>query len=301
LIVKKIKNNIMKKSVFFVFGLMLFFSFSSCEKDESPILTNQEELLIQQITSAQNIETLESSVLSANIRNYVENNYSPFEIELVFHAPQLGYEVMLENGLCLFFDENTQHLNHDGMHTDWDNHHNNGYYCLTGDTLSNDAVPQNILDFLAANYSGNNIANVVLKPSGKLFIELDDGKILFFNPFGDFLQECDIINGQGESNHSHHHFNFGDYSWHCDGDGMDGHGGMGGHHEENWEGPCWGGTGIAVENLPTVISEYINAHHANATIEFAMHTYSNNYFLRLSDCTRIVFDHDGTVLFDSGG
>ncbi|NNF34071.1 MAG: hypothetical protein HKN68_08185, partial [Saprospiraceae bacterium] len=273
-----------------------------------------EELLIGQITASETIELVEVDNVPQPINNYVKDWHAPIGIELVYYAPNIGYEVMLENGFCIFFDNDGHHLNHGGMHDDGGNHHNSGYYCMTGDTLDIDALPLDIVNYINDNYPGEGIQTVILKPSGKLFVELDSGLILFFHPDGEFLQECEFPHGQGDGMHQHDHMDFGDNSWHCGGGGMGGHqGGAGGQHggmggnggggnnnQGNEEGPCWGGTGISINDLPQLIQDYVETNYPDETIEFAMQTFNSNYFLRLSDCIRIVFDEDGNLIFDSG-
>ena len=244
------------------------------------------------------------------ISSYVKENHSPFQIELAFHAAQHGFEVFLENGLCLYFDQNGSHLNHDGLHGDLGNHHGGGdegiNFCLAGDTLDISALPQEVIDYIATNHFGADAVTVVVKPSGNLAVEISTGDILMFAPNGEYFHDCDM---QSTGGHGHEHGSIGSPGWHCDPDGgMDGghggpmqhgnHGGMDNHSDPDE--PCWGGTSISIDDLPTAISTYLNTNHADATIEHVMQTFNSNYFLRLSDCVRLVFDVDGNILFDSG-
>ncbi|MCE7923054.1 MAG: hypothetical protein DYG98_08340 [Haliscomenobacteraceae bacterium CHB4] len=309
----------MKKQIIAILAASAALLYFSCQKENAlPSLT--EESLIEQITAASSVEALTIGDLPEPIYIYVKQNHAPFDIEMAFHAPQLGYEVVLENGLCLFFGTNGNHLNHDGMHGDSGNHHGNSgiNHCMAGDTLNAADLPQAALDYIAANYTGNSVVTVVVKPSGKLGVELSGGAVLMFSPNGSFIHVC---NAQGFGGHGHGHGNMGGPGWHCDPGGMGGmggmghgnhgsmghgnHGGMGGHHggmgtQPGSNQPCWGGMGIPVDSLPAVITSYVNTNHPDATVVHAMQTFGDKYFLRLSDCARLIFDENGNILFDSG-
>lgn len=315
----------MKKLIFAMLALGLAVLYFSCQKEENPIVpTAQEEMLIGQIVAATKVDMVGIADLPSGISSYVKQNHAPFDIEAVYHAPNLGYEVMLENGLCLFFGTNGNHLNHDGMHGDMGNHHGGmgqGFnHCMAGDTLDATDLPQAIINYINTNYSGNTVLIVVVKPSGKLGVELSGGSVLMFYPNGSFIHLCDAQGGGG--NHGHGHGNMGGPGWHCDPGGMMGgqghgnhggmggqghgnHGGMDGHHgnmgtQPDSNEPCWGGTGISIDNLPAAITDYVSANHPDATVVHAMQTFGGEYFLRLSDCARLVFDENGNILFDSG-
>lgn len=314
----------MKKLIFAMLTMGLMALYFSCQKDENVLPTAKEEMLIGQITAAPNVEMVGIADLPSGISSYVKQNHAPFNIEAVYHAPNLGYEVMLENGLCLFFGTNGNHLNHDGMHGDDGNHHGGmgqGFnHCMAGDTLDATDLPQAIINYINTNYSGNTVLIVVVKPSGKLGVELSGGAVLMFKPNGSFIHVCDAQVSSGS--HGHGHGNMGGPGWHCDPGGMMGgqghgnhggmggqghgnHGGMDGHHgnmgtQPDSNEPCWGGTGISIDNLPAAITDYVSANHPDATVVHAMQTFGGEYFLRLSDCARLVFDENGNILFDSG-
>lgn len=306
----------MKKLIIAVVGVSAALLYFSCQKENTPPSVT-EESLIEQIASASSVEALNVADVPTAIYGYVKQNHAPFDVEMAFYAPQLGYEIMLENGLCLFFGMNGNHLNHDGMHDDWGNHHGSGgSHCLMGDTLNVADLPQAVTDYIAGNYSGNTVVTVVVKPIGKLGVKLSGGAVLMFGPNGSFIHVCD---SQGTGGHGHGHGNMGGPGWHCDPGGMGGgmghgnhgsmghgnHGGMGGHHggmgnQPGPNEPCWGGTGITVDNLPAAITAYVSANHPDATVVHAMQTFGGKYFLRLSDCARLVFDENGNILYDSG-
>ncbi|MCB9304677.1 MAG: PepSY-like domain-containing protein [Lewinellaceae bacterium] len=296
----------MRKIIIVITALALITLSSSCEREQPHLSLDLDELIIEQITNADNLELLGSAGLPVNIRNYVQNHHAPFEIGLAFMAPGMGYEVMLENGLCLFFDMEGQHLNHNGMHDDWDNHHGWDFAgnnpCLFGDLLDPADLPQDALDHINTHYPGASVVTAVVKPSGNFGVELDDGTVLMFGPGGDFIFLWNGYNAGGQ--HGHGHGLNGSYTWHCEDDGHIGPG-HGGHHGQvgnplNHEGPCLGGAGIPAASLPPAVSDYMDIHYPAATVIHAVQTYSGKYFLRLSDCIRLVFDEDGNIIFDSG-
>jgi hypothetical protein len=299
-------NFIMKKIIIVFLVLGLTGVYLACERDYDSSPVAMEEAIILQITNAENMELVGGIDLPASIPQYVEQHHPPFEIELAFRAPHLGYEIMLENGLCLFFDLDGNHLNHGGIHDDWSNPHGwstpEGSYCLFGDPLDAGSLPQGALDYIDANYPGATVVTAVVKPSGKLSVELSGGEVLLFNPAGIFLYLCEGPAGAGE--HRHAHGLNGGPGWYCEPGGMgpgygDHHGHMGNPEFSN--GPCWGGAGIPAGNLPEAITNYLSTHYPLATIVRVVQTYTGKYFLRLSDCNRLVFDEDGSIIFDSGG
>jgi putative PepSY-like beta-lactamase-inhibitor len=300
----------MKQLIIILIGLGFATFYLSCDKDNNSLSLNQEELLIEQIVTASTVESVGVREFPGAISDYVHVNHAPYDIDLAFHAAPHGYEVFLENGLCLYFDQNGNHLNHDGLHGDMGNHHGGGdpgiNFCLAGDTLDIATLPQEVIDYIAANHFGASAVTLVVKPSGNLAVEISTGDILMFSPSGNYYHDCDM---QGTGGHGHEHGNIGSPGWHCDPDGNTGggHGGPMGHGNhggmDNHSGPdepCWGGTSISIDDLPTAITTYINANHTDAIIEHVMQSFNDNYFLRLSDCARLVFDEDGNILFDSG-
>lgn len=296
----------MKNFIFLLLGFATMALVVSCDKDQEALPASQESL-IENITKAGDLDLLVPDEVPAQIHNYVEENFHPIQIEMAFHARGLGYEMMLENGLCIFFDNNGSHLNHDGMHNDWSNAHGGDYHCMMGDTLGVDMIPDLVQSFITDNYPNLTIRFVVLKPSGKLCVELSDDLILMFGADGELITECQAFsNGDGNNHHGHNH-SFGTSSGGlCDsivkqGGGHPGHPGNMGHgHGKGGIGPCWGGESIPITDLPTDIAIYLDLNYPDAEVLFAMQNYNGYYMLRLEDCVRLVFDENGVLLFDSG-
>ena len=309
--IKTQKQPNMKKFIFVLLGFAIMGLMVSCDKD-TEVLPASQESLIENITKAGDVDLLAPEKVPTQIHNFVEENYQPYQIEMAFHAIGLGYEMMLENGLCIFFDNDGTHLNHDGMHNDWSNFHRGEYHCMMGDTLDVDMIPVVVQSFIADNYPDLTIRFVVLKPSGKLCVELSDDLILMFGTDGELITECQAFStGNGNVHHAHNH-SFGTSSGAmCDSIIMQGGGGHPGHpghpggsmghgYGGGGIGPCWGGESIPEADLPTDITNYLDLNYPDAEVLFIMQNYSGYYMLRLEDCVRLVFDENGILLFDSG-
>ena len=305
----------MKKLLIVMLTAGLAFAYFSCSKDSDPVVVLQGEALIQQIVSSNAIEPVSVADLPNTIPDYVDQIHAPFNIEDASLMPNLGFEVMLENGLCIFFDTDGHHINHEGQHDDFDNYHGwthpGGPHCMIGDTLDIVSLPTTASNYIGTNFPGQLVLTVILKPSGILGVELSNSEVLMFTPNGDFINECGDLN---VGNHGHDH-GIGGGPWHCNPNDMSPHGGgmgQGGHwHHSGTNGniltppgpnePCWGGAGFNIDDLPAVIGTYVNVHYPDASIISAIQTYGDLYLLRLSNCVRLVFDNQGNILFDSGG
>ncbi|RLD21236.1 MAG: hypothetical protein DRI69_04620 [Bacteroidetes bacterium] len=305
----------MKNFIFVLLGFAIMGLMVSCEKDQEALPASQ-ETLIQYIAQAGDVDMLAPEDVPTQIHNFIEENFHPYQIEMAFHARGLGYEMMLENGLCIFFDNNGGHLNHDGIHNDWSNSHRGDYHCMMGDTLDVDMIPELVQTFIADNYPDLTIRYFVLKPSGKLCVELGDDLILMFGTGGELLTECQAFSngmGNGGAHHRHNH-KFGTSSGgQCDSTmvqtgGNPGHpmhpgnqGNVMGHgYGDGGIGPCWGGTSIPLTDLPADITNYLDLNYPDVELLFAMQNFNGYYMLRLEDCVRLVFDENGVLLFDSG-
>lgn len=200
--------------------------------------------------------------------DYVAANYADATIAAVVVKPSGKFGVELSDGTVLLFDadgafieECTGQVDVDG-HGDGDHNGGPGRSCLRGDTSSVDSLPQAALDYLATNNATDTIAVVIVKPNGWFAVGLTNGAVLIFDAEGAYIRDCEDRPGHG--------------------------------------GPIHGGTDVAPDQLPQVILDYLAANHADATVERAVLTFSGKYFIRLSDGTKLVFDEDGNVLFDSG-
>ena len=298
------------------FALYLFIALllTACDKNVTIVPSTDSEELIIQIVHAPVVDAVSVTDLNPAIAGYIHDAYMPLTIDMAYCAQHLGYEVVLENGLFCYFSLDGHHLDHDGMHGDDDNFHGGCRpginHCMAGDTLNIGDIPDSILAYLADNYPGVLVTTVILKPSGHLSVELDNGEVLMFDGGGDVMNVC---LGLGTGGHAHMHPYMDDMGWQCDPDdqgGMGGggmgnhHGGMGSHgtmgNQQGNTGSCWGGDSIVFDQLPSMILDYVDNMYPDETILFAMQTYGGNFMLRLSNCIHLVFDENGNVIFDSG-
>lgn len=202
--------------------------------------------------------------------DYVAANYADLTITAAVVKPSGKFGVELSDGTVLLFDADGNFVEECTGHVDVDGHgdgHGGNHggptrSCLRGDTSSVDSLPQAALDYLAANNAADTVAVVIAKPNGWFAVGLTNGSVLIFDADGAYVRDCEDRPGHG--------------------------------------GPVHGGTDIAPDQLPQAILDYLAANHADATIERAVLTFSGKYFIRLSDGTKLIFDENGNVLFDSG-
>lgn len=380
----------MKKLVFSLFVTGVVVLLLSCQKEN---LLDDYSQLIGQISTDANAVAIGVNELPASITKTANAEFPKLDIEMAFRSNGMGYMVLLEDGYSMFFNMQNQYLNQSkglngnhgmgnqngmggggnsgmngGMNGGMGGNGNGsgssgtmggtfsvGNHCLYGDTLVTINLPLKAQEYLNKNYPGWKVVVEVIKPSGKLGVELSDGTILLFDVEGNFIKVCDgelDCGTQGGNGHNHgngggmmkggmegtNHCIFGEkistgnlpelakvyittnfpkdaivtvvkkphgdfavelsngrilmfnskgeYFTEC---GT--HGGFGNG---------WGGTEITADQLPKAALTYIQTEHAGTTVQLAIKTFGGKYFIRLSDSTKIVFNTDGTVLFDSG-
>jgi hypothetical protein len=304
----------MKNFLFALIAIAMITLTFSCNKDQATLM-GPDEALIERITSSGEVDLLIPTAVPSKVRNYVVSNFHPYQIEMVYRAHGHGYEVMLENGMCVFFDNDGSHIDHDGLHDDWSNMHGDDYNCMMGDHMDIEMCPLGIQNYIHDHHPNQEIRDLVIKPSGKLSVALDNETVLMFNPSGALVTEC-LINsggngmGMGDDGHHMHDHGYGinasglcgdatnqggDHPW---GSGnMMGHGGQNGSQND---GACWGGESIDLDDIPPVIASYLHQNYPESELLFVMQSYHGQYMLRLEDCVRLVFDENGNLLFDSG-
>lgn len=226
-------------------------------------------------------DTVDVSELPQAAADYIATEYPDLSIQVVVHKThhdREGWAVELSDGtivlfnaeggffhLCGEFDNpgggHGGHGGHGGGHGDGPNGPQGG--CAAGDTIEVADLPSVAADYITANYGGESIVVVVVKPSGKFGVELSNGTVLLFDADGNFIKECD-----GQPNGGPHH-----------------------HHCE---------TAVTFDDLPTAAQEYITDNYAGETVERGCQKHNGNFIVRLSNDVKILFDADGNMLFDSG-
>lgn len=239
-------------------------------------------------------DTVDVSTLPQAAADYVAANYPDLTIQTVVsktHGDHTGYAVELSDGtillfkgdgtffnLCGDFDGNGDGHGDDGGqggHHGGGGPHGDGPHggngpgggphggCAAGDTIATADLPQAAADYVAANYAGETINVVVVKPSGKFGVELSSGVVLLFEADGTFIKVCD---GQPVGGPNHHH---------CNSD-------------------------ITLADLPQAAQDYIATTYPSETLERGCLKNNGNYIVKLSNDVKILFDADGNVIFDSG-
>ncbi len=219
--------------------------------------------------------------LAVAITDYVTANYAGETITAATVKPNGYTGVLLSNEVVLLFDADGVFIkecdtdggpgghggghggggHHGGGHDGGGGHHGGHGPCLAGDSIGIETLPAVVTDYVTATYPDETISSASQKPNGAYAVGLSSGTVLLFNAEGEFRAIC----GGG--------------------------GGIG-----NWH----GGTEVAVEDLPAAVTDYVTANYPDATIVKAKQRNDGNYFLRLDNGVKLVFDVDGNILFDSG-
>ncbi|MEK7257738.1 MAG: PepSY-like domain-containing protein [Bacteroidota bacterium] len=208
--------------------------------------------------------------LPAAISEYVTANYPDATIaSAIVKGDNRAYGVELSDGTVLLFNGEGEFVKvcdqqpGGGGHGGHGGGHHDGGRCIRGDVVEVSELPQAATDYVAATYPNETIQTVVKKGDRGYGVELSDGTVLLFDIEGVFIKECGTGGGFGHGNHD-------------------------------------GGTPVAVEDLPGAITDYVATNYPDATIEKAVVRADGNYFLRLSNHVKLVFDSEGNLLFDSG-
>ncbi len=234
-------------------------------------------------------DTVDVSELPQAAADYVTATYPSLTIQTVVfkqHDNRTGYAVELSDGTILLFNAEGEFINlcgefpggdgpggghGGGGHGGHGGHGNHGGDygpngpqggCIAGDTIEVAALPTTITQYVADNLGGQTITVAVLKPSGKFGVELSNGTVLLFAADGVFIKVCD-----GQPDGPHHH--------HCN-------------------------TAITFDDLPQAAKDYITTNYAGETVKRGCQKNNGNYIVKLSNDVKILFNADGTMLFDSG-
>ena len=285
---------IMKK-LMIGFLLIGFAGLWSCQKD---LLDDSSLGMIETIANDSSAEPLGTSDLPAAIVAYVNNNYSPLQIEMVFSSGGNGYEVILEDGQELYFGMDGSFLGHgdddhgggqmgNGHHGN-DGHGGGGYAanCIEGAAINPADLPQAVLDYATDNYPGLSIATAVIKPSGKFGVEMSDGMVLLFDEQGAFIKEC---TGEDDPHGGGHH-----------GGGHHGGGHHGGGHHGGETHMCAFGDTLALTDLPQSAMDYITENYPGEDVVLVVAKHNGDFAAELSGGAVLIFDEDGTFEHECG-
>ncbi|MGA8853862.1 MAG: PepSY-like domain-containing protein [Christiangramia sp.] len=131
-------------------------------------------------------EHLSVSEIPQNILDFIQNNFPGVEIDEAEKENNGNYEIELESDVELIFASNGDFLGQgeDENEDEADN-----------EEVDPADLPQNILDYISANYPDNSIIEAEIEDDGEYEITLNNGVELVFDANGNFLSTED---GNGE-------------------------------------------------------------------------------------------------------
>ncbi len=159
-----------RKFGFFLGSLLVF---SSCSDDDNGA-GNEVDLNARYFNADVHVRT---SSLPQNILDYITTNYPGVTIREAEIEDNNNFEIYLSNGLELIFNQDGDFL---GIDDDGDDDFGDEYLQIS-------EIPQNILDFIAANYPGVDIDEAERENNGNYEIELENDVELIFDANGNFL------------------------------------------------------------------------------------------------------------------
>ncbi len=127
-------------------------------------------------------EYLTLSEIPENILDFIEDNFPGVQIDEAERENNGNYEIELENDVELIFSSNGEFLGQaeDENEDDFDD-----------DEIDPADLPQNILDYLSANYPDNIIIEAEIEDDGEYEVTLDNGVELEFDADGNFISAED--------------------------------------------------------------------------------------------------------------
>lgn len=227
-----------------MFGIL---SFQSCSNDED--VKNEADLTAVAFKADVHIRT---STLPQTILNYITTNYPNLTIVEAEEEDNQNIEITLSNGTELVFDSAGNFLGEDNDEDDdFGDHHVN---------ISD--LPQPIIDFIFANYSGIAIEEAEIENNGNYEIELENDVELIFDADGKFLGVA---------------------------------------HDENDNEQDQDETDIDPADLPQIIKDYINDNYPNNIIIEAEIEEDGSYEVTLNNGVELEFDSAGNFVSAEDG
>jgi hypothetical protein len=255
----------MKKLFFGMLLASVMGMFFACQKDSLSTATD----LINTIANADSKQLVQVEDLSSNITGYVSQNYAPVSVEAAWHVSKAGYEVALEDGQVLYFNERHHFLGGD----DGSGHPHGQRRCMRGNEASVNDLPAAATQHITDNFPGETVELVKIKLNGFFAVKLSGGGVLLFDADGAFIRECGEMAGPGEP----------------------GSGPGGGH-------PCgcmYGDT-LTVDDLAPAAADFIATEYPDETIAIVVLKASGKWAVELGDGTVLLFDADGVFIKECG-
>ncbi len=175
----------MKKLKFFGIFLGGLVLVSSCSNDDDATTETQPDLTARFFNADVYVSV---SSLPQPILDYVSSNYPDVTIREAELEDNNNFEIYLSNGLELIFDANGNFL---GIDDDETEDFGDEYIPIS-------EIPQNILDFITANFPGVGIDEAEKENNGNYEIELENDIELVFDANGNFLGLAEDENDEDE-------------------------------------------------------------------------------------------------------
>ncbi|MFK8101373.1 MAG: PepSY-like domain-containing protein [Saprospiraceae bacterium] len=168
----------MKKVLFVFLSVLSIGFFSSCDKDKD---LQTDDVLIQEIMTAENRVAVEPQDLPSSITTLSEKLYFESYLETCIKAPNKGFEVRLGTEEQLFFD-----IDGNVLKPSKKKKHNCGG--KMAEKIEAEDLPATITSYITENYPGVDIKGAK-QVSDKYIVGLVDHTMLVFDESGSFVEE----------------------------------------------------------------------------------------------------------------
>lgn len=249
-------------------------------------------------------DEIDPATLPQSVLDYIVANYPGTTIDEAELDDEDGYEVELSDGTELYFDLQGNYIS-----TDYDDV--DDYYDQNEDNYIDPAdLPQNVLDYIAANYPGLTIDEAEFDDEDGYEVELSDDTELYFDLSGNFIgTDDDDDSDDGNDNPFGLPQNIIDYiETNFPGLAIDE---VDFDDDEGYEIELSDDTELYFDlngnfigaddlgnpyNLPQIILDFINENYPNAVIEEVDFDLEEGYEIDLTDGTELYFDADGNFI-----
>ena len=167
----------MKKILFVLVATMSISFFSSCNKDKD---IQSDDLLIQEIASAENKIIVEPAELPSSVNSLVEKSFFESYLETAHKAPAKGFEIIIGNEDKVYFNLEGRLLRpRRKRHACGGNPQNK---------ITIEELPSAITDYITENYPDVEIKRAK-QLEDKYIVGLANHTLLIFDADGNFIEE----------------------------------------------------------------------------------------------------------------
>lgn len=167
----------MKKLKFLGLAIAATLTFSSCSNDDGDMETNVDLNLTAQLSD----DHINTAALPQAILNYISTNYPNNTIKEAEVEDNNNYEVELNNGTELIFDQQGNFLGIDDDDAD----------DFGDEDIAPGDIPADILNFITTYFPGATIEEAERENNGNYEIELSNDVEVIFDSEGNFLGRAD--------------------------------------------------------------------------------------------------------------